>query len=120
MFWYFGSALTRLLANFAPAGTVPRNTPGCTVSSGKKVARPARSLRSRAMAALAADSFSTTMYCNAPPRAVSMATSHPGSTCRIPGHRPDDPPQAACTGSLHHAFDRLLVAVHILFQLLQH
>ena len=61
----------------------PRNTPGWTVSSGRKVARPAFSLRSRAMPALAAASFSTTMFCRAPPSAVSMATSRPGSTRRM-------------------------------------
>ena len=58
-------------------------TPGCTVSSGRKVARPALSLRSRAMAALAAASFSTTMFCRAAPSAVSTATSQPGSTFRM-------------------------------------
>ena len=35
------------------------------------------------MAAFAAASFSTTMFCNAPPSAVSTATSQPGSTLRI-------------------------------------
>ena len=35
------------------------------------------------MPALAAASFSTTMFCSAPPNAVSMATSRPGSTLKI-------------------------------------
>ena len=46
-----------------------------TVSSGKKVARPAFSSRKKAMAALAALSPSTTMFCSAKPSAVSMASS---------------------------------------------
>ena len=35
------------------------------------------------MPALAAASFSVTMFCSAPPNAVSMATSRPGSTLKI-------------------------------------
>jgi len=80
---YRASAWTRLLASLAEPDSFPRNTPGWTVSSGRKVARPAFSLRSRAMPALAAASFSTTMFCRAPPSAVSMATSRPGSTRRM-------------------------------------
>ena len=45
------------------------------VSKGKKVARPAFSWRRNAMAALAAASFSTTMFWAAAPRAISMAVS---------------------------------------------
>ena len=80
---YRASACTRLEASRAEPVSRPRNTPGWTVSSGRKVARPAFSLRSRAMPALAAASLSTTIFCNAPPSAVSMATSRPGSTRRM-------------------------------------
>ena len=83
MLSYRASACTRLEASRAVPDSRPRNTPGCTVSSGRKVARPALSLRSRAMAALAAASFSTTMFCRAAPSAVSTATSQPGSTFRM-------------------------------------
>ena len=52
------------------------------------------------MAALAAASFSTTMFCMAAPRAVSTATSHPGSTVRMEDTGPmiprSRPPAAAC------------------------
>ena len=75
--------MTRLDASRAEPERLPRKKPGWTVSSGRKVARPAFSLRSRAMPALAAASFSATMFCSAPPNAVSMATSRPGSTLKI-------------------------------------
>ena len=88
---YRFSALTRADASFAEPDSRPRNTPGWTVSSGRNVARPAFSLRSRAMPALAAASFSTTMFCSAPPRAVSMATSRPGSTSRMADTGPMTP-----------------------------
>ena len=35
-------------------------------------------------------------------------------------HRPDDAPQAAGRGGAHNGLDRVLVAVHVLFQLFQH
>ena len=91
IFSYRGSACTSAEASRAVPDSRPRNTPGCTVSSGKKVARPAWSLRNRAMAAFAAASFSTTMFCSAPPSAVSMATSHPGSTFRMVDTGPRTP-----------------------------
>ena len=83
IFAYFSSYVTRLLASTAPSGKRPLKLPGLTVSSGKNVARPARSSRKKAMAALAAVSFSTTMFCKAKPSAVSMATSYPGLTERM-------------------------------------
>ena len=91
MLSYRRSACTRLDARRAVPERRPRNTPGWTVSSGRKVARPALSLLSRAMAALAAASFSTTMFCKAPPRAVSTATSQPGSTVRMADTGPMTP-----------------------------
>ena len=91
MLAYRGSAFTKLDASRAEPERLPRNTPGWTVSSGRKVARPAFSLRSRAMPALAAASFSTTMFCSAPPKAVSMAVSLPGSTLRMADTGPMTP-----------------------------
>ena len=118
MFWYRASARTRLLASRADRGSSPRNSPGWTVSSGRKVARPAFSRRSRAMPALAAASF--------PPR-CSAWRPEGGLHCQLApglhrqngGHRPDDAPQPAAGRGLHHRPDRVLVALHVLFQLLQ-
>ena len=100
MFRYRSSARTRLLASRACRGSSPRNSPSWTVSRGRKVARPAFSRRSRAMPALAAASFSTTMFCRAAPRAVSTASSHPASTVKMEDTGPTTPcsrpPAAAC------------------------
>jgi len=76
MLSYFASHFTKSAATRAE----PERREGSmrvplTVSSGRKVARPAFSSRKKAMAALAAASPSTTMFCKAKPRAVSMASS---------------------------------------------
>ena len=84
MLSYFLSYFTRPEATRAlPERRAASKWVPFTVSSGKKVARPAFSSRKKAMAALAAVSPSTTMFCSAKPSAVSMAISYPGSTVRM-------------------------------------
>ena len=76
MLSYLASHFTRSAATRAlPERREESSRVPLMVSRGRKVARPAFSSRKKAMAALAAASPSTTMFCKAKPRAVSMASS---------------------------------------------
>ena len=89
-----GAVSTRSAATSAVPVRRPLNRLPCTVSSGRKVARPARSSFKKVMAARAQPWSCTTMFCSAKPSAVSIAISYPLRTLRIPATGPMMPAAA--------------------------